>query len=416
MVADGIIRAFTAKVSLTALGAFPVLIYGRSEADSTYAIEDALGAHELVYWVAQAGGNYIYVGAYLREIQELPGYVEFVKEAGKMIDPTVGLVDLDASGNHAWAEAFRDGIGDTGALVVAEYTDNETAHDDLLQGSIDAIVILPGDFGDSVDSFLQHPDDPGQWINTTIGLAVDQGSMIVGAAVPPMIQGVLSSTVFGSQALAVALPMELAASTQVASSHLSQFDFMVPGLFAYAAIFITLNVAQAFAAEREQGILRRINLTPTSSSEVILGNVASNMIVGAVQVAIVYVVSGLMGFSAQATLPGIAYAMTIVLFLVLCNVGFGLITASVVKSSGAATGLSFVFILPQMLLGAFIPLSPAMARFVPSYYVTDALTSLFLRGAPLSSPVILYDLLVVAVVGVLAVVVGVVTFQRFGRD
>jgi hypothetical protein len=57
-----------------------------------------------------------------------------------------------------------------------------------------------------------------------------------------------------------------------------------------------------------------------------------------------------------------------------------------------------------------------MARFVPSYYVTDALTSLFLRGAPLSSPVVMNDLLVVAVVGVLAVVVGVVTFQRFGKD
>jgi ABC-2 type transport system permease protein len=328
---------------------------------------------------------------------------------------TVGLVDLDASGNHAWAEAFRDGIGDTGALVVAEYTDNETAHNDLLQGSIDAMVILPRDFGDSVDSFLQNPNDPSQWINTTLGLAVDQGSMIVGAAVPPMIRGVLSTTVFGSQAMTVALPMELAAPTKVASSHLTQFDYMVPGLLAYAAIFLTLNVAQAFATEREKGILRRINLTPTSSSEVILSYVASNMIVGAVQVAIVYAVSVLMGFSARATLPGIAYAMTIVLFLVLCNVGFGLITASVVKSSGAATGLSFIFILPQMLLGTFIPISTAIARFVPSYYVTDALTSLFLRGAPLSSPIIMNDLLMVAVVGVVAVLVGVVTFQRFGR-
>jgi DNA-binding Lrp family transcriptional regulator len=98
MVADGIIRAFTAKVSLSALGVFPVLIYGRSEADSTYAIEDALGAHELVYWVAQAGGNYVYVGAYLRDIQELPGYVEFVKDAGKIPDPTVGLIQAEYSG------------------------------------------------------------------------------------------------------------------------------------------------------------------------------------------------------------------------------------------------------------------------------------------------------------------------------
>jgi DNA-binding Lrp family transcriptional regulator len=91
-------KAFTAKVSLSALGAFPLLVYGRSEADSTYAIEDALGAHELVYWVAQAGGNYVYVGAYLRDIQELLGYLEFVKEAGRMPDPTVGIIHEDFSG------------------------------------------------------------------------------------------------------------------------------------------------------------------------------------------------------------------------------------------------------------------------------------------------------------------------------
>jgi len=87
-----------------------------------------------------------------------------------------------------------------------------------------------------------------------------------------------------------------------------------------------------------------------------------------------------------------------------------------VKSSGAATGLSFLFILPQMFLGTFVPSTGGIGRFVPSYYVTDALTSLFLRGAPLSSPVILTDLLVVAVVGVVTMVVGIVVFQRFGGD
>ena len=331
------------------------------------------------------------------------------------ISYTVGLVNLDASGSPEWAEAFRDGIWDTGALVVAEYDDNETAHDDLLQGTIDAIVVLPENFGDSIDFFLEHPNDPGLWVNTTIGLAVDQGSMIVGAAVPPMIMQVLAQTISESQAMTFVLPLEIGAPTQVASSRLTQFDYMVPGLFAYAAIFLTMNVALAFSTEREQGILRRINLTPTSPSEVIVSSVLSNMVVGAFQVAIVYVASSLMGFRAQASILGIVYAFTIVLFLVLCNVGFGLITASLVKSSGAATGLSFVFILPQMFLGTFVPVSPAMARFVPSYYVTDALTSLFLRGAPLTSPVIMNDLIIVAVTGVATVAVGIAVFQRFGR-
>jgi ABC-type multidrug transport system permease subunit len=328
----------------------------------------------------------------------------------------VGIVDLDTSAKPIWADTFREGISDTGVLIVQEYEENETAHADLLQGKINAFVILPEDFGDSVDSFLAHPSNPALWINSTLGLAVDQGSMIIGAVVPPLIQQVLAVTFFGEQALTLALPLSIAAPTQVTSSHLSQFDYMVPGLFAFSAIFITMLVAQAFSTEREQGLLRRISMTPTSSSEVIVSQVISNMIIGASQVTIVYLIAGLMGFRAKATVVGIAYAFTIVLFLVLCNVGFGLITASLVKSSGAATGLSFLFILPQMFLGTFVPSSGGIGRFVPSYYVTDALTSLFLRGAPLSSPVILTDLLVVAMVGVATMVVGIAVFQKLGRD
>jgi len=328
---------------------------------------------------------------------------------------TVGLVDLDASSNHGFAEAFVAGIEATGALIVEVYTDNTTAHDDLLQGTIDAVVVLPEDFGDSVESFLLHPDDPGQWVNTTIGLAVDQGSMIVGAAVPPMIQGVLASILYGEAAMDVAIPLELGAPAQVASSHLTQFDYMVPGMFAYSAIFTAMLVAQAFSTEREQGLLRRISLTPTSSSEVILSQVVTNLILGVGQVVVVYGTSLLMGFRPEAAAPGIIYAMVIVLFLVLCNVGFGLITASMVKTSGGATGLSFIFILPQMLLGTFVPASPGLARLVPSHYVTDALTSLFLRGAPISSPVIMTDLLIVAAVGLATVAVGIAVFQRYGR-
>ncbi|MCW4037047.1 MAG: hypothetical protein NWE75_07625, partial [Candidatus Bathyarchaeota archaeon] len=49
---------------------------------------------------------------------------------------TVGLVDLDASVSQIWADSFKEGISDTGVLVVAEYGDNETAHADLLQGKI----------------------------------------------------------------------------------------------------------------------------------------------------------------------------------------------------------------------------------------------------------------------------------------
>ena len=228
---------------------------------------------------------------------------------------TVGFVDLDALAGPGWAESFKGGIAETGMLVIAEYGDNETAHGDLLQGRIDAIVILPEDFGDSIDSFLANTADPSLWINSTVGLAIDQGSMVIGAAVPPMIQQVLAATIFGEEAATFALPLTIGVPARVASSHLTQFDYMVPGIFAYSAIFVTLLVAQAFSVEREKGLLKRISVTPTSSSEVIVSQVIANLITGALQVAIVYMVASLMGFRAQASFGGIAFALVIVLFL-----------------------------------------------------------------------------------------------------
>ncbi len=327
----------------------------------------------------------------------------------------IGFVDFDQSNNQKWADSFKDEIEDTGALVVVEYDDNETALYDLLQGSIDAVIIIPFDFGESIDTYLNHPNNPAFWINTTVDLAVDKGSLLVGAAIPPMVTRVLTSTIFGDNMITMFLPVEIGVPTLVASSSLSQFDYMVPGLFSYAAIFLTMNVALAFATERGTGILRRIDLTATSSSEVIVGSVFSNLVVGGIQVLMVYIISNLMGFKPQSSILGILYALTIVLFLVLCNVGFGLITASLVNNSGAVMGLSFVFILPQMLLGTFVPASPSIARLVPSYYVTDALTSLFLRGASLNSPVIMYDLLIVATVSIVTIAVGILVFNKYGR-
>jgi ABC-2 type transport system permease protein len=327
----------------------------------------------------------------------------------------VGVVNLDHSAT-LWAAAFKSGISATGMLVVVDYQDNSAAMKDLLQGSIDAVIVIPENFGASIDSFRLNPGDPASWVNSTIGLSLDKGSMIVSAAVPPVVQRVLSTTIYGDAASSAPQPVRIGNPTLVASSQLSQFDYMAPGLFAYAAIFITMTVAQAFTSEREQGLLRRIAVTPTTPSEIFTSQILANLATGTMQVAIIYAGARLMGFHALGGAAEVAYAFAIVLLLVVCNIGFGLLTASVVRSSGAATGLSFLFILPQMLLGTFIPALQSVGRFVPSYYVTDALTSIFLRGAPLTSPVVLLDLAVVAAMSVAILIAGILAFSRFGKS
>ena len=126
----------------------------------------------------------------------------------------------------------------------------------------------------------------------------------------------------------------------------------------------------------------------------------------------------LMGF--RPTVESLVYAFAFILVLVfsLSNVGFGLITAIISKSSGAATGISFLFVLPQLFLGTFVGASLSSAaqvagKFVPSYYITDALTSLFIRGATMTSPIILLDFAAVSIYCVAILAVGIVLYGKY---
>ncbi|MBU7033299.1 MAG: ABC transporter permease, partial [Theionarchaea archaeon] len=187
----------------------------------------------------------------------------------------------------------------------------------------------------------------------------------------------------------------------------------------YAAIFLIMTVAQSFTSDRETGLLRRINTTPITASEVMLSQVITYMIVAMLQVLIVFGVAFAVGYSPQVNALGILFAFLIVSVFALCCVGFGLITATIAKSSSAATGIAFLFILPQMFLGTFVTfgLSPgaqAAGKFVPSYYVTDALQSLLLRGASVTSPLVLVDLGIVSGMSVIILLIGIYLFGKFG--
>ena len=92
LASQGVIRVFTAHPSLASIGAVSVWVYGRSEAARPNDVHLRLKTDDRTYWVANSGGGYVYVGGYLRGIQELDSYVAFVKERGEIGDPTIGII------------------------------------------------------------------------------------------------------------------------------------------------------------------------------------------------------------------------------------------------------------------------------------------------------------------------------------
>ncbi|MCW4020622.1 MAG: ABC transporter permease [Candidatus Bathyarchaeota archaeon] len=333
----------------------------------------------------------------------------------------IGVVNMNLAGPYQeWSQLLIGNLTETEILRLQDYSSNETGQADLTQGKIQALLLIPGDFGKSCDSFWKEPTDPSLWTNTTLTLYLDSGSMFATQAIQPIIQQVLAATVYGTQPAPVPRPIQIGVPSLVQASKLTAFDYMAPGIFAYAAIFLTMTVAQSFSTDRENGLLRRINTTPTTSSEFMTSQAVSNMFAALIQVALVFAMAYLVGYRPNVDAATFALAFVIVSIFALCNVGFGLITATLAKSSGAATGLAFIFIMPQMFLGTFVgaALSPgaqAAGKFVPSYYVTDALTSLFLRGALVSSPTILLDLSVVSISSVIALLSGILLFRKYGK-
>ena len=329
----------------------------------------------------------------------------------------IGVVNLDQATSVNASQILLAALLDTNILNVQTYVDNQTAQNGLSQGSLQGVMIIPSSFSQSFVSFQAAPNDPNMWTNATITLYLDKGSLIATQAIPPIIQQVLTELADQNQP-AIPNPFSLETASLVEVDALSPFDFMVPGMFTFASIFLIMMVAQSFTQDRENGMMKRIRITPTTPAEFMTSQVLSYMVIALVQAVLVFVMVYFMGFRPDVGLPVYGFAFVLVLVFTLSNVGFGLITATIAKSSGAATGLSFLFVLPQLFLGTFVGSSLSSTaqiagKIVPSYYVTDALTSLLLRGAAITSTTVLLDIAVVSVSCVVILAVGILLYGKY---
>jgi ABC-type multidrug transport system permease subunit len=129
----------------------------------------------------------------------------------------------------------------------------------------------------------------------------------------------------------------------------------------------------------------------------------------------VFLLAYLMGFRPESSFGGIALALPLTAIFALSSVGLGLITSTVSKNPEMAVGLSFLFILPQMFFGTFMPLSSStevIAKFVPSYYLFDALKLVF-EGSWMNSA-FFYDMAIISSVSFLIVIIGIALFKKIG--
>jgi ABC-2 type transport system permease protein len=196
---------------------------------------------------------------------------------------------------------------------------------------------------------------------------------------------------------------------------MNHFEYLMPGVMGYAVIYMGMMVALALAEYRKSGLLKRVEVTPVSPATYLGSHIIANMIIATVQALIVLLVARLLGFQPRGGLVGLLLACVFLALLAVTAVGLGLITAAVAKDSGAAAGISVIFILPMMMFGAFLAVfndaTRTIAKFTPNYYVTASLSIIFHQGR-IADPAIWQNLAILAAISLVAVVAGIQLFRR----
>jgi DNA-binding Lrp family transcriptional regulator len=82
-----IIHTYTARPSIQTLKYLLVLIFGASKARSIDDVIKELGQHENIYFVVIAGGKYLYISAFVRNLSELQEFGSYISKTAQMSEP-----------------------------------------------------------------------------------------------------------------------------------------------------------------------------------------------------------------------------------------------------------------------------------------------------------------------------------------
>ena len=199
---------------------------------------------------------------------------------------------------------------------------------------------------------------------------------------------------------------------------MNHFEYLLPGVMGYAVIYMGMMVALALVEYRQTGLLRRVETTPVSSSVYLGSHVIANMLIAVFQGLMVLLVARLLGYEPLGGLVGLLLAALFLALLGISAVGLGLITAAVARSSGAASGLAVIYIVPMMMFGSLLAVFNEMtrniARFMPNYYLSDSLSIIFHTG-DVSNPILWQNMLILTLISLVLVVAGLQVFSRVGN-
>ena len=291
---------------------------------------------------------------------------------------TVSLGVVDEAENEASA-ALIDGLAEYDYLEISE-GDRDAELTALEEGDRGYVLVIPAEFelppeGETGLVAYASTSDPSQaqvgqgLLQQAVGGAIGSAS---GAPVSPD-AGFTAPVTFES----------------VESRDLGYIDFLVPGIVGMTVMQLGLfGVAFGFVQLKRTGALRRLFATPTPPAYFLSAQVASRLVLGYVQVAILIGIGILFGLQMFGSWLVLA-VITGLALLIFLAVGFAI--AGWAKNEDQAAPVANLISLPMLFLsGVFFPRDAMpeflrnITQFMPLTYVNEALRGVVNEGAGLA--------------------------------
>ena len=212
------------------------------------------------------------------------------------------------------------------------------------RNQLDATVILPSDFGNTVKG-KAYPSG-------NVEVYYTENNVQAGQALVSVLQAEFQT--INTQFIKVPTPFS-ASGKELNQKSLSQFDYTFSGLLGFSiiglGIFGPINV---FPELKKQGILRRLHTTPIRVWQYFLSTMVSQAIIGLISIAIMFATA-----IAVFNLKVVGNYFEIILFLTLSIVmilGIGLAIGGWGKNERQVAPLANIVVFPMMFLsGTFFP-------------------------------------------------------------
>ncbi|MFZ6029841.1 MAG: ABC transporter permease [Chloroflexota bacterium] len=182
-------------------------------------------------------------------------------------------------------------------------------------------------------------------------------------------------------------PITIASSqAETAPKDVSAMAYLAPGLAIFFLMYTVTQGARSILAEREEGTLARMMVSPSNSASILGGKLLGIFVVGFAQVMILIAVSANI-FQLDWGQP--LAIVTIVAATVLAATGWGLLVAAFARQSWqVATFGAALMLLFGILGGSFIPVNAfgswmrLASKITPHAWASDAFLTLGTGGTP----------------------------------